>query len=469
MCDSAENFRDGKQPVGEKMEHRGRNGRLAAVAAVALLALAVVPALAVSASASATPSAANPAILTSREWAYGGEGWSAGGITLGHESLTWNATAGAVVIYNATNTSATTTEITATRTMMERLTATFTAPNVSWTYQFKVLEVDHAYANLTDLANVTLANLSVVPALGLLNAEIHGNVTLAASLVGHTPNGSVSDYLNVSGWANAQVSFTPALGLVPLNLTGVTSWTAAANATGSAAWNLTWSFVNHDWNGTSASASSYISGTWSTATEVVLFGHVAGTYAKWVDHRLRTALALGLTGPFDLYAGVFLVPHGFDLFQGGAKAYASSGLGTTVQTSEFVFVSDGPKHLYAASFTAANFTAGTSTPAGFTVGGGDAPAVTPAASSGPTVWEQPESPSAAQSQANCFATGCPAGSNPFGGLLLPLAIAGLAIAVIAGVALSRRSRGPGGKASDTPLSSTPTSMGPTPPTGPVPP
>ena len=474
MCHPTEKLPDGKKPVGKNMQNRGTKGRLLSVAAVALLALAVVPALAVSASASATPLAANPAAGASREWAYGGEGWNAGGITVGPASLTWNASAGAVVIYNATNTSATTTELTATRTVMERLTATYSAPKVSWTYQFKVLEVDHAYANLTDQANVTLTNLSVVPALGLENASIHGNVTLAASLVGHTPNGSVSDYLNVSGWADAQVAFAPALGLVPLNLTGVTGWESTADATGSAAWNISWAFQNHGWNGTSRNASGYISGTWSTATAVTLFGHIAGTYARWVDHRLRTALALGLTGPFDLYAGIFLVPHGFDLFGGGTEAYAGSGLGTTVTTTGYVFVSNGPRYLYAASFSAANFTAGTSTPDAYAISSGAGPAATPAAGADPTVWEQPESLAAAQGQQNCFVTGCPSTSNPLGGLLLPLAIAGLAVAVIVGVVLSRRSRGPGGKVADTPLGSTSAAMstapmGPTPPTGQAPP
>jgi len=441
------------------MQKNGTKGRMLSIAAVALLALAVVPVLASTASAATVAPAASP---TSTEWAYGGQGWSAGGITAGRASLTWNASAGAVVIYNATSTGPNTTELSAIRTVAVTISASFSAPYTSWAYHLKAVEIDRAYANLTNASTVTLANTSVVPALGLLNASLHANASLQASLVGKVANLTASDYLNVSGWARAAVDFSPSLGLFPLNLSGVTSWTSAATATGNAAWNLTWNFADHGWNGTSASKSGNVSGTWTTTTAVALFGHVGGTYAKWIDHRLRTAIALGLSGPFDLYAGVLLVPHAFDLFGGGVTAYAGSGMGATAVTSEYLFVSSQGRHLNAQSVSAGNFSAGTANPSTITLPStGMQPAVSPAAgSSGATVWEQPESPAAAQSQASCLEFGCGSGAKPLS-LALPILIVGVVAVVAIALILSRRSKG--GQAADTPLSAQPAG-GPTMPT-----
>ena len=443
------------------MQTSGTKRKVLSVATMALMALAVVPLLASSASASAvSPSVVAP----SAEWAFGGEGWDSGHFG----PITWNASAGAVVIFSATNTSSTTTELQANRTVAVSVSVAYAAPGTSWKYDLKAVETDHAYANVTTAASVTLANLSVVPALGVLNASLHANASLRASLVGVVGNLSASDYLNVSGWATSQVAFTPALGLVPLNLSGVTSWASIANASGSAAWNVTWGYTNHGWNGTSATYSGDLNGTWSTTTEVVLVGHVAGPFAHWVDHKLRTAIAVALSGPFDLYAGVLLVPHAFDLFGSASHPYAAAGVGGTSVTSEYLFVTNGARYLTAQSVSAANLTAGAAAPTSIA---SVAPGVTPAASSGsptPTVWEQPESPSAAQSQAHCLQFGCTSSSNPLGHLLLPLALVGVAAVVAIGLILSRRSRHRGGPAMDQTLSAQP-GVGPTPPPGVDPP
>ena len=449
------------------MQTNGTKRRMLSVAAVALLALAILPLVGGSASAAAVgPSVASPD--RSVEWAYGGEGWASGTAVSGH--LTWNASAGAVVIFNATNTSSTTTELTANRTVAISISATFSAPGTTITYNLKAYEQDLAYANITNASSVTLSNLTTVPALGLINASLHATASLKASLVGTVGNLSASDYLNVSGWAHAQVAFSPALGLVPLNLTGVTGWGSAANASGSAAWNVSWAFANHGWNGTSASLNGDVNGTWSATTEVLLVGHVAGPWAHWVDHRARTAVVLGLVGPFDLYAGILLVPHAFNLFGGGVHAYDGAGVGGASVRAEYLFVTNGPRHLSAESVTAANLTAGAPTPSSY-VSAGLAPALAPAtaaaapaASPTPTVWEQPEGVPAAQGQAHCLVFSCPGSSNPLAKLFLPIAIVAVAAVAAIAVILSRRSRGRGGQPTTTPLSAQ-TPIGPTPPTG----
>ncbi|HTT16511.1 MAG TPA: hypothetical protein VMH49_04040 [Thermoplasmata archaeon] len=456
------------------METNGRHKYgLATIAVATLVALTIVPALAATASAASVGPAATPALSGSGSWAYGGEASGTFGLKVGAIHYDLDAAAGLDVVYNSTNTSANTTELTATRTVVVTISETFSGPRANWAYQFKLAEDDVAIANVTDLATVTLANGSVVPALGLLNASLHANVTLAASLVGTTANGSMSDYLNASGYANAHVVLAPALGLVPLNLTNVTSWSASAMATGSADWNISWSWVDHGWNGTSASHSGSIAGTWSAATEVTLYGHVGHPYAGWHDHRARTAVEIGLTGPFDLYAGFLLVPHGFDLFGGGSSTLGAAGLGSGAATSEGVFLNHAG-HVTARSVTAGNLSAGASAPYGASVALATGAAPTVASSPGTTVWAQPMSPSAAKSQASClqYGTGCASTPRSLGGLIVLLGIAGVAAVVGTVLVLSRRGRGgkPAPTSVDTPLAVTPptTPMPPTPPTGVVP-
>ncbi len=453
------------------------NGRqstqLATVAVVALLALGIVPVLA--ASASAAPVGPATSHAAAGEWAYGGTASRSYTLSMGRVHYALGAAAEGDVIYNATNTTYGVTELTATRTVVITVNESLSGPVSSWSFHLQLAEDDHAYANVTNASSVTLGNGSVVPALGLMNTSFHGDVSLAASLHGSTANASVSDYLNASGSADAAVQFTPALGLIPLNLTGVSNWHASALAAGSAAWSINWSWVDHGWNGT-GSNNGTISGSWSASTVVEAFGQVGPAYGFWHDHRPRTAVGLSLSGPFDLYGGFLLVPHGFDLFAAGGGSIAGKGLGASAITSEYVFVGRG--RVGARSITAANMTTSGSPPAAPAVSsafGGAAPAVTPSAASGPatTVWEQPESPQAAQAQASCmqYGVGCGHAKHPLGALLIVLGIGG-AVAIIA-VALVLTRRRPATPAqlnparADVPLGATgvATPAPPTPPTG----
>ena len=445
------------------MRTRGERNRLASIAVVALVALAVVPVLASSASAAPVPSSASGSRSTS--WAFGGEAsWGKAGTIIGTGTLTWNVTVGVDVVYNATNTTANITELSATRTIVVDVTATYTGPVVTWSYSFKATENDLAYANVTNAAAVTLVpGGSSVAALGILNASVHGNASIQASLLGATANKSMSDYLNVSGWGKAAAAFTPALGLVPLNLTGVTGWSSNASADSSRAWNVSWAYSDHGWDGVNTSDHGDFNGTYTNVTQVYLNGSVGPVYSHWSDHALRTAVRLTLSGPFDLHAGIFLVPRQFDLFNGAAHPFDAAALGTSAAETEYVFFDAG--RVSARSMTAANMTAGASTPATFvSSGSGPSPASTPqVADYSGTVWAQPESPSAAQAQANCLEYGCPGTPHSW---LLTIGIVAVAAVVAVALVVGLRSRGRRGKAADTPLTGTP-SM-PTPPSGPTP-
>ncbi len=444
------------------METNRTKTRLLTVAVAALMALTVVPVLAASASAAATPAATSAG--TSSQWAYGGQGSDSGRLTLGAYNLSWNGSATVDVVYNATNVSANITELTATRTVVVSVTASYSGPNASWTYDFRAAEQDHAAAYVTNAANVSLVpGGTVVPALGLINASLAANASVAASVAGTLDGKSASAYLNASGWAKAQVALSPALGLIPLNLTGVSGWTSSSNASGSAAWNLSWSYVDHAFNGTGGSRTGDVNGTWSTATEVTLNGRVAPSSYVWNDHRARTAIGLALNGPFDLHDGFVLVPHGFDLFGGAdARGLGGYGLGSADIASEYVFVNTG--RISARSVTAANLTASAATPdalVGDSVAASPAVALPQASSATPTVWAQPMSPAAAEQQATCAYSGCGGGSNLLGGLVVPLAIG--AVVAVAAIALIASRRPRKGTAADVPLGAAP--AGVVPPTG----
>ncbi len=456
------------------METNGRpKSRLASLAVATLVALAIVPVLASSASAASVGTGASPVHGDSSSWAYGGEATGTFGESVGHIHYALDATAGLDVIYNETNTSANTTELTANRTVVVTVSETYSGPVASWTYQFKLAEDDLATANLTNRANVTDQTGAVVGALGLLNASLHADVTVAASLVGTAANHSLSDYLNASGSASAHVTMTPALGLIPLNLTNITGWTASASAAGNATWDLGWSWVDHGWNGTSESRHGTIAGNWSATTEVMLVGHVGHPYGGWNDHRPRTAVGLTLSGPFDLYAGVLLVPRSFDLFGGAAHDLGMTGLSSTAGAQEYVFLNAGAR-VDARSMTAGNFTTGAPAPYGaaVAVSADAAPAAAP--DPGATVWAQPMSTSAARSQASClqYGRGCAAVPASLGGLFVAFAIAGAAAVVAVALVVGRRGRGgrPTRSTADVPLGARapPTPMPPTPPTGVVP-
>ncbi len=434
---------------------------LGSVAVVALLALAVVPALAATASAAPVAAGAAPA-GGSGGWAYGGH--ASLGVYLHDGGLTYslNASAESDVIYHATNVTANITELSANRTVVLSLTESITGANASGTYTFKLAEDDQAYANVTNAAQVSLEDGSTVAALGLINASVHADVTLAAALQVSYAGAHMSDYLNASGWAHGAVSLSPALGLIPLNLTDVTGWEASALASGSAAWNISWAWVDHGWNGTSGAKSGYISGSWSTSTEVTVLGAIGPVYPHWSDHRVRAGVGLTLSGPFDLYGGIILVPHGFDLLDGQSHAYAGAGLSTGAITSSYLYVNAG--RLAAPSMTAASMTTGSS---------GTIAAVTPegtsfpAASGSPTVYEQPESVATAQRQASCaqYDLDCGGKAAGLGPVVVALAIAGVAAVVAVALIASRRRNPPAASRSDTTLAATPYVAPPTPPTG----
>lgn len=418
--------------------HKDRTkGRLAVLGMVALLGLAAVPL--VSGAAGAAPVSGSAGASPAASWAYGGESSGNGSFSALGVEIVWNASFGLVAIFNATNTSSTTVELTAQRTMAITVTASAINANGSFhaSYGLAALEVDNAYANLSRDANVTLANGTNVSALGLINASTHTTASLKESLTGSVSGAAFSAYLNASGSSHLTARFAPALGLFPLNLTGGSSWSSTALLNASSAWQYAYAW-SHSGPSGSASGNGSHAGGWNSTALVTLYGHAFAVPFAFSDHVNRTEIALSVNGPFELRDGFVLVPGAFDFFDGAAKAYGNYTLGSAAVSTDVIFVPAG--HLHVESVSAAQATFGEPTLA-LGISGGTtgvvAASATPSATPASTVTAQPESPSQARVQAACLQFGC-SGSSPSWAALIVLGL--VAAAVVAGLAAVLASR-----------------------------
>ena len=453
----------------------GAKGWLAASAVAALVAFALVPSVAGAASAS-------PALLVTAngpdQWAYGGMGYSNGSFSVGDSNLSWNASFGWTVVFTETNTSATTVELEEQRTVGIDVSATYKGPAMSAAYQYHGQEVDTAFANLTNRSTV-YENGVAVPALGLINDAtfISGAITESISVTHAGATRTAS--LNVSGNAHVSAAFSPALGLIPLNLSGATMWNSSAYVTPTGAWSLSWAWSNDGFGNSTGAGSGSANGTAGVAGSVELKGFQATQYAVplFSDHKQRTSVILLVEGPlgnyYVVYDGFVLTPPLFDLFGGGAHGYDSQSLGSASISGQAMFVSSsarGPQITAGATTFGAADTAATGL---LTADPSSGPEPAASTSPGTTVEGSPMSVSQAQAEAKCLTAGCSGGTSAPMSLGLIVVVAGLAVvAVVGSVAViewrsyaRRRARKGlvGGYAESWPSGVPPTAAGPAPP------
>ena len=406
----------------------GTKGWLVLTSVAVLMALAVVPAFAGAASASPAPISA--ADSPSNHWAYGGVGWSNNTQISGSTTLTWNASFGWTVIFTATTTSANTVMIEEQRTVGIDLTATYSSLTTQSTYSYHGQEVDLAFANITNDSTVYEAGFPV-PALGIDNdsTRVAGSISETISVTDHGTAKTAS--LDVTGSAQTSAQFTPSLGLVPLNLSGVTVWNSTSMINPSTSWNLTYTWANNGFNGHLGSGTLYSNGTWSTPGPVSLTGYdVTRTYGvpHFVGPTSRHAIVLIVEGPLGNYDAFVLVPRGFDLFGGGSHAYDSEALGSASISAETLYVSPGT---LSPDVTAGATTFGASSQsisAQVSPSSGNAPAA--AATPSTTVVGAPMSVSQAQAENSCLTGGCTATSSAVLDAGVLVIVAGLAIVAV---------------------------------------
>ncbi len=414
----------------------GTKGWLVASTVAALVALALVPSVAGVASASPAP------LVTANapyQWAYGGMGYSNGSFTVGDTNLTWTASFGYTVVFTETNTSATTWELEEQRTVGITIQASLTGPITSASYAYHGQEVDTAFANLTNDSTV-YEHGTPVAALGLENdatliqgsinesiAVTHGNATRSASL-------------HVNGNSQVSASFAPALGLIPLNLSGASSWNSSAYVTPTGSWNLTWSWSDNGIGNSTGSGSGSVNGTAGVAGEVELTGYKATNWPvpTFGDHTARTSVVLVIEGPLGNYYvdydGFVLTPPAFALWGAATHGWdaQAQSIGSASISGQVMFVSSGARGPQitagATSFGAANSGA-SALMLGSSSGAQPAASATP----GTTVEAGPMSVSQAQSEARCLTGGCSGGaSSTVMGLGLVLVVATIGVVAVIG-------------------------------------
>lgn len=399
-----------------------------ATGVVLLLAFVAIPAL--SGSASAAPVMSTASTNPATQWAYGGQGWSNNTLQFGNVTITWDAAFGWTVVFTVTPTTPGTWMLEEQRTVGITISVTYTGLILHATYSYHGQEVDTAFANLTNQSAVYV-NGQPVPALGIDNASasVAASFSEAVSKTIHGLTAGAS--LDVAGVAHASTSFSPSLGLIPLDLMGVNEWNSSATASPSASWNVSYSWTDTGFNGTTGSGSGSKVGGLSATGPVNLTGYkLTVTPPVFRDSKSRTAILLVVQGPFDNYDGFIFVPHAFDLFGTAVHVYDSTALGSAGISAETLYVSSGPGGL---GVTAASTTFGTSTQsvnALATPVSQVSPAASPSSPSG-TVVGQPMSVAQANAEANCLTNGCggAAAAGPFGALLVALVAVTVAVVV----------------------------------------
>ncbi|MCI4317697.1 MAG: hypothetical protein L3J96_04095, partial [Thermoplasmata archaeon] len=365
--------------------------------------------LAVSAQAAPVPTSTG----APQQWAYGAQKWVNVSAMLPNGTFTVHAFFGWDVILTATNTSSSTVAVEAVRTMGASYSAQFCNPNcvsaaTMGNVSMSAVESDAGFVNMTGNATV-FENGAATPALGIMNASAQSQGRVNESLQFHGMHGnvtrSVSAMLSVRGHAQASVSFSPALGLIPWNAQPNATWNSSSRFAAQGSWGIGWAAQRTNLLGRSLNVSGSPNGAVNASGRLSVAGQDLGNVTL-SNGETVPAIVLALSGPFDDVDGVILVPHAFDLFGGVHHAYDASALAAqSATTSQVDFAIDTLHHrvqVVASTTVFASADQSLTTTAA-------APALTPSASSttAPSVLQgQPESITQAQQGSQCLSGAC---------------------------------------------------------------
>jgi hypothetical protein len=453
-----------------------RNGALivATAGVVALMVFAFLPGAL--ASNSGTSSGATPALSssanTSGAWAYGRTinvtvaplrtptGWQyEGAYTLGYS-----------VLVNEINDSAgpNTFELDVHEVEGIYITIEFCKPTCQAPVQFANLtlrswEITNAWANFTTNGSVNESG-TAVPAIALMNVNttVQANLTERTfSALRATPFGPVLDrskYFTVAATSQAAIVFTPALGVMPLNLLGLSpsnsNWTSesAFAATGSIRAVYFWAFHGPLVGNVSAGPTSY-SDTFAPKGNVNLsggFASSAGIPLPGVGTFPAIRLAVG--GPFTLGEGPILM-LGSAFFVGGASnPWATNQASDTTASIAAIDAKPYYDGRFGLAATSRTYSLSSANPANLSQPqssgngtGSTSMARNPVGSE--TLQGEPESVADVQSNTQCLTTGlgCPSNGASLRAVLAPalaaVVVAG-AVGLIVAVVIADRRRLP---------------------------
>ncbi len=409
------------------------------IALVLLMGLAVIPM-----GSAATPSNAP----TGPSWAYGGSSAfnESGTFTTGngttiafaiHAYFAW------AVVYNQTNTSATTYEIQGERAASQHIYIEFCYPTCAAPRQSVNMtaigwEKDAATANFTETGTVYV-NGTATPAIALLNEQIATaeNVTTSRT---SSSNPNSDGYASVALSTNGALSFQPALGLYPAAPVTGEVWNSTSNYAGDVAWTGSY-HVHTPMMGTQSGS---LNNNLTKSGVVELFGADHGNQTLRNGQVVR-AVAIHLLAPFRFADGWFLLPGGADMFSGQEFPWMMA-FGPMVGSMDTgnVDVARGTGHFGMVAATTAVTPEGTP-PSAMGPSGPMAASSVPAQTSySPgTVQGQPMSVASAETLIGSILSAPTAGhtSSTWGGLgrlVLLVGVVAVAIGVVAYVGVSQR-------------------------------
>jgi hypothetical protein len=418
--------------------------------AVLVLAVLLIPAAsAAPLGAALSPSSSGSSTQT---WGFGGSEWgyATGTTTDGQWTYSIHAFLGVQVVLRQVNTSASTFELTANRTMVADVFGILCHPScsratITVNLSRRASEVTYASDNFTTSGQVT-GPLGPVAAVALLNSSVTSaaNLTERATwnVSGLLGSGQGSAYLSVHSAAEASVAFSPGLGLVPENLTATPNWTSSSAFSGQGSWSVGFLYAHTPLNGTTSRVTGAANGTLARSGNVSLVGSVTGSLVLQNGVPV-TAIALAITGPFSLRDGVVLVPSGANLFGGTGTWQADDQASQSASTTAVDYSRSGSARPNLEA-SATRFAATPSEPSTVVT----ATSMAAPASLGPaeaTVQAQPETAGQATGDSSCLLTGtCPASpqgpASPVrlgGAIVLAVAVVGLTVVVV-GLVVARQ-------------------------------
>ena len=426
---------------------------------VAVLMVFVV----VSPTAGAAPFA--PAATPVGTWSYGAIRTVSVGPVVGADGWTYEGTATvgfSVTIYD-NNTSASTFELTAIRTMGAAFTIRFCYPScsspVDWVnLSYRAWEHLSAVSNFTAQGVVTEGS-STVPAIALESSTVHLAANLTESSDDHLPVlGWTSDrtrYLGASVDGSATTTFTPSLGLIPNDLVPGTSWNSSSEFQSVGSGNYSAYFAAHGAVTNRTVVIGPISGTVSFSPHGTV--GVEGSYANNSSIQFGgityPAIDLTVTGPFSVREGVIFVPQSANLFGGSNPSWAGNASAATGAEQSTLDVKPSVEGHFGLAASSWRYVTNSANPADSDGAIPSVAGVTPATSSNNSVSSvtlqgEPQTADQASSDQQCLTagTGCPVVGGPAArfpfGLVLVVGAAVVIATLLAAVVVTRRRRSP---------------------------
>lgn len=326
------------------------------------------------------------------------------------------------------------------------------APSEYANLTMRAWETTYDWANFTTNGTVDENGIGV-PAIGILNANssIHANLTESTfAAVRETTSGPVierSKYLTAALVSDASVSFSPELGLIPLNLLSVSpssaTWTSSSSYTALGSVRSTYYFVFHG-----PVVLNYTVGPTTTSETFTPSGNVSltGSFASPSGVPFKSigtvpAVQLTVVGPFTVREGIILIPQAADLFGVLTQPWSAdqaSAVAASVAAIDFRPYYGGHLGLIASSRT---YTLSSANPANVTGptenATDDVTDLAGPSASNPvtstTLQAEPETVSTARSDSSCLVAGSCSSILPSPRYFIWIAAAGVVVAGAAGL------------------------------------